>query len=137
MYVYYSEDEASAELQGHRPSVSGPARTFRRARRAWLTLLTTCIFGFVVALISATISHLFPLASQTWATILGVAVAALACGQWIPQMLKTWKLGHLGSLSLISLGLSVPVRFFSVQKKKQKSPSPLFLPPFLLISRLQ
>lgn len=109
MYVYYSEEEAEAEMQGRRASLSGPDRTFRRAKKAYLVLLCACAFAFAVMLVSAIISHRLPWLSQTWADVLGVGVAVLACVQWVPQTLTTWHLGHLGSLSLVSLSLSAPV----------------------------
>lgn len=116
MYVYYSEEEADAEMHHRRASLSGPERTFRRARKAYLVLLCACAFAFAVMLVSAIISHRFPWYSQTWADALGVAVAVLACVQWVPQTLTTWHLGHLGSLSLASLCLSAPVRSFGCER---------------------
>lgn len=110
MYVYYSEEEAEAEASGRRPSLSGPERTFRRARRAILILIAACAFAFLILLISAIILSRFPWLSQDWANILGVAVAGFACVQWVPQTWTTWHLGHLGSLSLPSLCLMAPVR---------------------------
>lgn len=113
MYVYYSEEEAAAELHGHRPSLGGPERTFRRARRAWVVLLAACGFAFLVLVVSAVISRRFPPAvGRGWADVLGVVVTVLACVQWVPQTVTTWKLGHLGSLSLPALCLSAPVRSF-------------------------
>ncbi|KAK5699624.1 hypothetical protein LTR97_005753 [Elasticomyces elasticus] len=108
MYVYYSEEEAEAELYGRRPSVSGPNRTRRRARRAWIVLLAACGFAFAVLLISAIIGNRFPWYSQTWANMLGIALTVCACTQWIPQILTTWHLGHLGSLSLTGMCLQTP-----------------------------
>lgn len=111
MYVYYSEEEAEASLRGRRASLTGPRRTLRRARRAWLVLLAACAFAFAVMAASAVISRLRqPRLSQAWADALGVGVAVLACVQWVPQALTTWRLGHLGSLSLASLCMSAPVR---------------------------
>ncbi|TKA79064.1 hypothetical protein B0A55_02515 [Friedmanniomyces simplex] len=108
MYVYYSEEEAEAELHGRRPSISGPNRTRRRARRAWIILLAACTFAFAILLISSIILHRFPWYSQAWADILGVLVTIFACIQWIPQTWTTWHLGHLGSLSLTGLYLQAP-----------------------------
>jgi drug/metabolite transporter (DMT)-like permease len=109
MYVYYSEDEADAELRGRRPSISGSDRTVRRAARALRVLITVCCFAFAVLLVSAIILHRFPWAARPWADILGVAVAIFACVQWVPQILTTYRLGHLGSLSPVSLCLMSPV----------------------------
>ncbi|OQV05366.1 PQ loop repeat-containing protein [Cladophialophora immunda] len=108
MYVYYSEEEADAELHGRRPSLSGPDRTFRRAKRAWKVLIAACSFAFAVLLVSAIILHRFPWYAQAWADILGIAVAVFACIQWVPQVRTTWHLGHLGSLSPVSICLTAP-----------------------------
>lgn len=115
MYVYYAEEEAEAEMHHRRASLSGPERTFRRARKAYLVLLCACGFAFGIMIVSAVVSHRFPWLSQAWADILGVAVAVLACIQWVPQALTTWHLGHLGSLSLASLCLSAPVGSLRLQ----------------------
>ncbi|KAI7508195.1 hypothetical protein KC347_g6298 [Hortaea werneckii] len=108
MYVYYSEEEAEAQAAGRRSSFSGPDRTFRRARRAYLILLVACAFAFAILLSSAIILNRFPWLAQGWADILGIAVAVFACVQWVPQTWTTWHLGHLGSLSLLSLCLMAP-----------------------------
>ncbi|KAK6073167.1 ATP synthase F0 [Seiridium cupressi] len=108
MYVYFSEEEYNAEIHGRRMSWSGPERTFRRAKRAWIVLLAVCGFAFAILVASATILNRFRSISQTWADILGVSVAVLACVQWIPQTLTTWSLQSLGSLSLVSLLLMAP-----------------------------
>ncbi|KAH7309810.1 hypothetical protein B0I35DRAFT_440666 [Stachybotrys elegans] len=108
MYVYYAEEEADAEIHGRRASLSGPDRTFRRARRAWIVLIVVCSFAFTILLASTVISRRFPWVAQTWADILGVGVALLACVQWLPQVLTSWHLGSLGSLSLVALSISAP-----------------------------
>ncbi|KAI6902384.1 hypothetical protein KC318_g7480 [Hortaea werneckii] len=108
MYVYYSEEEAEAQAAGRRSSFSGPERTFRRARRAYLILLVACAFAFAILLSSAIVLNRFPWLAQGWADILGIAVAVFACVQWVPQTWTTWHLGHLGSLSLPSLCLMAP-----------------------------
>ena len=113
MYVYYSEEEAEAEIHGRRSSLSGPDRTFRRAKRALRVLIIACGFAFAIMLVSAIILHRFPWVAQSWANILGVAVAIFACVQWIPQVGTTYHLGHLGSLSPISLCLMTPVSIWS------------------------
>lgn len=83
MYVYYAEEEADAEVHGRRLSISGPSRTFRRAHRAYFILIAACAFAFAILLVSAVILHRFPDASQTWADVLGIAVAVFACIQWV------------------------------------------------------
>lgn len=108
LYVYYAEDEADAEIHHRRASISGPERTFRRARRAWHVLLAVCCFAFTILLISAIVVRRLPWVAQTWADMLGIGVALLACVQWVPQVLTTLHLQTLGSLSLVSLAISTP-----------------------------
>ena len=112
MYVFYSEEEAEAEIHHRRSSISGPDRTFRRAARALRVLITACSFAFAVLLVSAIILHRFPWVAQSWANVLGVAVAVFACVQWVPQVVTTYHLGHLGSLSPVSVCLMTPVSLF-------------------------
>ncbi|KAK6384883.1 hypothetical protein LTS17_002446 [Exophiala oligosperma] len=64
-----------------------------------------------ILLISAMILHRFPWVAQTWANILGNAVACFACVQWVPQVRTTWHLEHLGSLSPTSLCLMAPYKW--------------------------
>lgn len=109
LYVYFSEEEADAELHGRRRSLSSPDRTFRRARRAIRLLIIVVAFAFAVMLVSAVILNRFPWYSQEWANVLGIAVACFACVQWVPQVWTTIHLGHLGSLSLASICMGAPV----------------------------
>lgn len=112
LYVYFSEEEADAELHGRRRSLSSPDRTFRRARRAIRLLIIVVAFAFAVMLISAVILNRFPWYSQEWANVLGICVACFACVQWVPQVWTTIHLGHLGSLSLASICMGAPVSIF-------------------------
>lgn len=115
MYVYYAREEAVAELTGRRDSLGGPERTYRRASRAWLVVLAVLGFACAILAVCAVVVHRGRAREkQAWADLLGVAVAALACVQWVPQAATTWKLGHLGSLSLASICISAPVRVFLV-----------------------
>ncbi|KFA60084.1 hypothetical protein S40285_09292 [Stachybotrys chlorohalonatus IBT 40285] len=124
LYVYYSEDEAEAEIHGRRQSVAGPETTFRKARSAWIVLLVVCCFAFTILIISAVIVRRFPWVAQTWADILGILVALLACVQWLPQVYTTWSLGHLGSLSLASLSLSAPYSWiFGISMMAREGPA--------------
>lgn len=130
LYVYFSEEEADAELHGRRRSLSSPDRTFRRARRAIRLLIIVVAFAFAVMLISAVILSRFPWYSQEWANVLGVCVACFACVQWVPQVWTTIHLGHLGSLSLASICMGAPVSL-------PLSPSPFPLSQDLVIEGLR
>ena len=114
LYVYFSEEEADAELHGRRRSLSSPDRTFRRARRAIRLLIIVVAFAFAIMLISAVILNRFPWYSQEWANVLGICVACFACVQWVPQVWTTIHLGHLGSLSLASICMGAPVSSLSL-----------------------
>ncbi|KAI5241179.1 hypothetical protein E4T43_05684 [Aureobasidium subglaciale] len=108
LYVYFSEEEADAQLHGRRRSLSSPDRTFRRAKRAIRLLITVVAFAFGVLVVSAVVLKCFPGYSQEWANVLGVCVAGFACVQWVPQVWTTIHLGHLGSLSLTSICMGAP-----------------------------
>ena len=58
LYIFFAEEEADAAIHGRRPSISGPTRTFRRARRAWITLLAACGFAFAILLVSSIVRTL-------------------------------------------------------------------------------
>lgn len=117
LYVYYSGDELAAEYAHRRASLGGPERTFRRARRAWLVVLAVLAFALAVLAASAVVTD-----RKMWADVLGVSVAALACVQWVPQAVTTWRLGHLGSLSLASVCISAPVGFVPLRSVPPSAP---------------
>ncbi|KAF3923654.1 hypothetical protein ABW21_db0207534 [Orbilia brochopaga] len=108
LYVYYAREEAEAERMGRRPSLSSQMRTYRRARKGYAVLCMVFAWSLMIMLVSAVILHRFPWYAQNWADLLGVLVAVLACIQWLPQILTTWKLGHLGSLSVAMLVIALP-----------------------------
>lgn len=102
MFWYYSEEEVAPQTD------KSASPLLRRSRQAHQVLLASNGFALLILVISATILHYFPQASQTWADILGVSLAVGACFQWLPQIVTTWRLGHLGSLSPTSLFFLVP-----------------------------
>ncbi|EWC47753.1 hypothetical protein DRE_02953 [Drechslerella stenobrocha 248] len=108
LYVYYAREEAEADRTGRRPSLSSQVRTYRRASKGYAVLIMVFAWSLTILLVSAVILHRFPWYAQNWADVLGVLVAGLACIQWLPQILTTWKLGHLGSLSLAMLVIALP-----------------------------
>ena len=57
--------------------------------------------------ITVSTSGVVPLIPKV-ATELGVSLAIGACFQWLPQIVTTWRLGHLGSLSPASLCFMAP-----------------------------
>lgn len=107
MYVYYSEEEALDKVSDQHKNVNDE-RPSRRARHAVRVLLISNSFALLIFLVSAIILRYFSKASEMWADLLGIALAVGACMQWLPQIVTTWQLGHLGSLSPISLCLMAP-----------------------------
>lgn len=106
MYFYYSDSLPRTTPQ--HLQTPNPVRNFRRTRQAEQVLLVSNGFAMLILAISAIILHSFPGASQTWADILGISLAIGACLQWLPQIITTWHLGHLGSLSPVALCLTTP-----------------------------
>lgn len=101
MYYYYSEEIDATQVKTD--STADAPR-----RRAHQVVHVSNGFALLIFIISAIILHSFPQASQTWADILGVSLAVGACLQWLPQIVTTWRLGHLGSLSTASLCFLAP-----------------------------
>lgn len=108
MYFYYSEREATIESHNPQKASNGIRNIFRRAREAEMVLLVSNAFALFILIVSAVILHHFPRASQTWADFLGISLTVGACLQWLPQIMTTWRLGHLGSLSSTSLCFMAP-----------------------------
>lgn len=65
----------------------------------------------VVLLISIVILARFPGNLQGWANFLGIGAAILASIQYLPQIWLTWKLGHVGSLSIPMMLIQTPGGF--------------------------
>lgn len=105
MFYYYSEEEVVNDAQQRG---AGAGRTVRRAHQAQQVLLLSNGFAGLILVISAIILHFFPQLSQVWADVLGLGLAVGACFQWLPQIITTWRLGHLGSFSAAGLCFLAP-----------------------------
>lgn len=125
LYVYYSTSATTA-VEPHDVASPSLLPTSRRARHAWLVLLSASAFALAVLLVSVVVVSQQPQCRLAWAECLGVAVAVLACVQWVPQAVTTWKLGRLGSLSLASVGMSAPVCMvlWSLRPRPVSTPPP-------------
>ena len=62
-------------------------------------------------LVSVVIIARFPENKQDFANVLGIAAAILASVQYLPQIWLTWKLGHVGSLSIPMMLIQTPGGF--------------------------
>ncbi|KAF8464085.1 hypothetical protein BDZ91DRAFT_730707 [Kalaharituber pfeilii] len=77
-----------------------------------LTVTFICLVHFLVHLIAAFyISSLHPSKLTVYANFLGVQATLLASVQYIPQIYTTWKLQHVGSLSIPMMCIQTPGSF--------------------------
>jgi hypothetical protein len=77
-----------------------------------LGVVTTSVGHFIVVLlVSITISLFYPSHLQSWATLLGLGAALLACIQYLPQLYTTWRLQHVMSLSIPMMCIQTPGSF--------------------------
>lgn len=80
--------------------------------RTAVTVVCAAIGHFTITfIISVIMLARFPTHLQTWANILGVACAILASLQYFPQIWTTFKLRHVGSLSVPMMMIQVPGSF--------------------------
>jgi hypothetical protein len=81
----------------------------------WRTAVTVaflCLFhGLAIIIISATLIISRPNHLGNWANILGLTATALAAIQYLPQIWMTYKLGHVGSLSIPMMLIQTPGSF--------------------------
>jgi len=80
-------------------------------RRAVVVVSIALLHLLLTFMISVVMLARFPHHLQTWANILGISGAVLASVQYIPQLWTTWSLGHVASLSIISLCIQAPGSF--------------------------
>ena len=82
---------------------------------SWKDALTVVLISVahfaIIVIISAVILLWYPNLSQSWATLLGLCAAILACIQYIPQLWTTWRLQHVMSLSIPMMCIQTPGSF--------------------------
>ncbi|KAJ2893424.1 hypothetical protein MKZ38_008682 [Zalerion maritima] len=71
---------------------------------AWVCLL----HGVIILIVSATIGIVKPKSLGYWANILGVEASGLAIIQYAPQIWTTYRLKHVGSLSIPMMCIQTP-----------------------------
>ncbi|KAI9651782.1 MAG: hypothetical protein M1831_007598 [Alyxoria varia] len=69
------------------------------------------IHFIVVFLVSIVIFARFPAKLHSWAVVLGIFAALLSSVQYVPQIYTTWKLQHVGSLSIPMMCIQTPGGF--------------------------
>ncbi|KAL2070502.1 hypothetical protein VTL71DRAFT_13528 [Oculimacula yallundae] len=69
------------------------------------------LHGLLVIIVSATLMLSRPHHLGTWANALGIMATILAAIQYLPQIWMTWRLGHVGSLSIPMMLIQTPGSF--------------------------
>jgi uncharacterized protein with PQ loop repeat len=92
-----------------RPDV--PQREQPEWRTAVAVAFLCLIHGVVTAIISLVFITRHPGAVQAWANVLGITAAVLACVQYFPQIWTTYRLRHVGSLSIPMMVIQTPGSF--------------------------
>ncbi|TQS36456.1 hypothetical protein Golomagni_03095 [Golovinomyces magnicellulatus] len=87
----------------------------KTARYTWRTAVIVAficlLHALVVLVISIGLLYIYPSSLEIWADILGIVAAILATVQYLPQIWTTWKLGHVGSLSIPMMMIQTPGSF--------------------------
>lgn len=73
--------------------------------------LACAVHGLMVVILSGVFTLAFPNHLTAWANFLGVMAAALAATQYFPQILMTYRLKHVGSLSIPMMCIQTPGGF--------------------------
>lgn len=77
-----------------------------------VTVALICLLhGFIVIVVSVGLAVARPHHLGTWANLLGITATLLAVIQYLPQILLTWRLGHVGSLSIPMMLIQTPGSF--------------------------
>jgi uncharacterized protein with PQ loop repeat len=76
------------------------------------TVAVICILhGLVVFIASTALWFSRPHHLSNWANFLGLSAAGLAVVQYLPQLMETWQLGHVGSFSIPMMLIQTPGSF--------------------------
>ena len=67
--------------------------------------------GFATAVANAVIINKYPSHLQSYANTLGIVATVLASVQYLPQLYTTWRLKHVGSLSIPMMCIQTPGSF--------------------------
>lgn len=82
------------------------------AQPKWQTAVTVAVVcflhGLLVIIITAVVGYIFPDHLSAWANSLGIMAAILAGIQYIPQIWTTYRLKHVGSLSIPMMFIQTP-----------------------------
>ncbi|KAI9836363.1 MAG: hypothetical protein M1819_001392 [Sarea resinae] len=85
------------------PAPTGPS--YRTA----VAVVAICFFHVLATFFASTyILYLHPTLLQTWANVLGILATILSSIQYFPQLWTTWRLRHVGSLSIPMMLIQTP-----------------------------
>lgn len=100
--IFFPRDESLAEETSANPG-------------GWRTALTVsfiCLLhGLATVVVSGAIVISRPDSLATWANVLGVGATVLAAIQYLPQIWTTYRLRHVGSLSIPMMVIQTPGSF--------------------------
>lgn len=96
-------------FESHPPENLGP--DVPRKRDAIIVGLASLVTLLVVGLSSTIFLFRLPSLLLPWANILGICASILSCIQYIPQLLTTWKIRKVLSLSITTMMIQVPGSF--------------------------
>jgi len=80
-------------------------------RTALFVVLLSILHCLILLVLSVVFLLWYPKHLQTWATVLGLFAALLACIQYLPQLWTTWKLQNVMSLSIPMMCIQTPGSF--------------------------
>ncbi|MCJ1252218.1 hypothetical protein MMC24_000022 [Lignoscripta atroalba] len=80
-------------------------------KTALLVTFLCVAHAFITILLSAIFLSRFPTRLQSWAYALGILATLLASIQYLPQLYTTWRLQHVGSLSIPMMCIQTPGSF--------------------------
>ncbi|KAF3387665.1 hypothetical protein F1880_001104 [Penicillium rolfsii] len=105
LFVVYFPRATSPTDPRHSVSSTSNGPTYRTA----LTITAICLLhALVTVIISVAFAIRRPSALHTWANFLGVLAAILASIQYFPQIYTTYRLRHVGSLSIPMMCIQTP-----------------------------
>lgn len=97
------------------PRVSGMPEDNYSLKYTWKTAVVITLICLIHALIfffiSISLLLFSPNSLNAWADFLGILAAVLSVIQYLPQIWTTWKLGHVGSLSIPMMLIQTPGSF--------------------------
>ena len=89
--------------------------TSSEGKETWqdaIVMAIVCVLhALLVVLVSIILIFGWPHTLGSWANILGIAATLLAMVQYLPQISLTWRLRHVGSLSIPMMLIQTPGSF--------------------------